>query len=563
MATPYSQNDKDEIIDLYQQGYSSGRIRLETSKRCPKTTRIQQWIVDKDSASPTKTRKHFPYPIIGSVVAGYHTAPASMTQTAVARAFGVEEFNLRHWVKWYSPDPAIIATGDIMAIKQATIEMVSTSRKKSRAKMSTAHHTRREVSPDDQQAANELAARALTTQAAGEHDRLDIFDQTQVPGPIIRDDLPDDPDELKALLVKERLQHAVAAQTVVILGKDDALKKGNKIKAMIIDQLRATNFTLRELLTCLNIAKSSYDYARKHLHQAHADRQITLVVAIKAIATTNGIRYGYRKVYHGLKRAGMTVSEKIVRRIMRELGLCPPARVGSKFSSYEGENDVAPMNRLRIDGAGEFPGLEGNSQFYLDHHDTLTHDFHADEPNRVWVTDVSEIKCVDGKVYLSPMIDCFDGYPVAFAVSERPNMDLVCTMLEHALATLGPGEKPVVHSDRGFHYRAKDWVRMITTDHSETLHQDPLLLKVLPSMSRKGTSGDNARAEGFFGTLKRELLTGRPVMTSLTKKEMISVLDDYHDWYIHDRLNASLGYVTLAEHRGLSPVPDYLTATAA
>lgn len=69
------------------------------------------------------------------------------------------------------------------------------------------------------------------------------------------------------------------------------------------------------------------------------------------------------------------------------------------------------------------------------------------------------------------------------------------------------------------------------------------------SMSRKATSGDNAAMEGFFGTVKQELLYGRPEMASLTRAELTRHLEDYLAWYIHVRPAASLGYQTPAEHR--------------
>ena len=97
-----------------------------------------------------------------------------------------------------------------------------------------------------------------------------------------------------------------------------------------------------------------------------------------------------------------------------------------------------------------------------------------------------------GKVYLSPVVDCYDGMPVAWTIGTSPNAELANRMLCDACSTLGDGEHPIIHSDRGCHYRWPGWIR-ICGEH-----------KLTRSMSAKGCSPDNAAAEGFFGRLKQE-----------------------------------------------------------
>lgn len=74
-------------------------------------------------------------------------------------------------------------------------------------------------------------------------------------------------------------------------------------------------------------------------------------------------------------------------------------------------------------------------------------------------------------------------------------------------------------------------------------------------MSRKARSGDNAVAEGFFGTLTREVFARKRATESMTRAEVIAVLDNYIDWYVWGRINARVGYRTLAAHRGWDPQP--------
>lgn len=84
----------------------------------------------------------------------------------------------------------------------------------------------------------------------------------------------------------------------------------------------------------------------------------------------------------------------------------------------------------------------------------VNRDFHATAPNEKWLTDISEFHIPAGKVYLSPMIDCFDGMVVSWSIGRSPDAELVNTMLDAAVETVNGNEnRPIVHSDRGGHYR--------------------------------------------------------------------------------------------------------------
>lgn len=134
-------------------------------------------------------------------------------------------------------------------------------------------------------------------------------------------------------------------------------------------------------------------------------------------------------------------------------------------ASYQGELSMAPEN-------------------------LVNRNFHADKPNEKWLTDITEFSIPSGKVYLSPVIDCFDGMPVSWRMGVSPNANLVNAMLRDAIRTLDPEEKPMIHSDRGCHYRWPEWIKIVNE------------AGLTRSMSRKGCSPDNAACEGFFGHLK-------------------------------------------------------------
>ena len=175
-----------------------------------------------------------------------------------------------------------------------------------------------------------------------------------------------------------------------------------------------------------------------------------------AFADSKG-RYGYRRIKAVLKTG---VSEKVVRRIMAEEGLVAHVPKRRRYSSYEGETTPAPAN-------------------------LVDRDFTAERPNEKWLTDISEIKARDGKVYLSPMIDCFDGKIVAYTAGFSPNAEPANRMPEEAASTLPGNARPLVHSDRGRHCRWPGWLGLMER------------FGLTRSMSAKGCSPDNAAAEVF------------------------------------------------------------------
>ena len=135
------------------------------------------------------------------------------------------------------------------------------------------------------------------------------------------------------------------------------------------------------------------------------------------------------------------------------------------------------------------------------------------------------------------MIDCFDGLVVSWTIGTRPDSGLVNTMLDAAIETVIESEsKPIIHSDRGAHYRWPGWL---------TRMRDAKLIR---SMSRKGCSPDNAACEGFFGRLKTELFYPRK-WEHITIEEFMKVVDSYIRWYNEKRIKLSLGFLSHLEYR--------------
>ena len=208
---------------------------------------------------------------------------------------------------------------------------------------------------------------------------------------------------------------------------------------------------------------------------------------------------------------GITVSAKRVMKLMTKHGMVPLFKSAKRYSSYKGELTKAPKN-------------------------LVNRDFHAERPNMLWVTDLTEFSIPAGKAYLSPVIDCYDGLPVAWTIGTSPNAALANGMPADACSTLGDGEKPIIHSDRGCHYRWDEWIR-ICEEHG-----------LIRSMSAKGCSPDNAAAEGFFGRLKNELFYGRD-WRGVGYEEFRERLAAYLTHYNETRIKKSLDWMSPVQYR--------------
>ncbi len=289
-------------------------------------------------------------------------------------------------------------------------------------------------------------------------------------GKIVTDTSDHDPDQNDPVSkIKElEIENDILKETIKILKKDqgiDQFNLKNKEKTMIIDALR-DKYSLSLLLKRMNISKSSYCYQHKVIHSKGKYEAITK--EISHLFHKNDSRYGYRRIHALLKKQEIIISEKIVRKIMKDNHLVVKIKKTKKYSSYRGEITIATEN-------------------------LINRNFHSDKPNCKMLTDITEFSIPAGKVYLSPIIDCFDGMVSAWKISTNPNAELVNSMLDEYHETLQNGEKPIIHSDRGAHYRWPEWISRMEKYGFQR------------SMSKKGCSPDNSACEGFFGRMKNEM----------------------------------------------------------
>ena len=287
----------------------------------------------------------------------------------------------------------------------------------------------------------------------------------------------------------------------------------------MVEALRA-ECRLCEVLPVAGMAKSSYEYARRAQAKGETEEHAAVRKAAIGASGASGGTYGHRRIYAQVNADagdGAAIGEWTVRDIMRDEGLVAcAARKKRRYSSYEGEISEAPENLLR-DERGR-------------------HRFHADEPNELWITDVTEFRIPAGKVYLPPIAGCSDGMPLSWPVSTSPDAGMASPPLPGACRWLGEGDHPKIHSDRGCHCRWPRWIRICDEDG------------LVRSMPGKGCSPDNARCEGFFGRWKIEFFHGCD-WAGVTLEEFTDMLDAYLRWYRDVRIKGDLDYRSSMQYR--------------
>jgi putative transposase len=278
------------------------------------------------------------------------------------------------------------------------------------------------------------------------------------------------------------------------------------VKVQAVVALKA-DYRLALVLEVAGLARSTYFYHQARQHRP--DAQAALKTAIRtAFAQAHG-RYGHRRIQASLVVKGWRVAKKTVLALMRQLGLVCQVRRRRGYRSYRGAVGKTAPNRL-------------------------DRDFRASAPNQKWVTDVTEFAVGADKLYLAAILDLFDRQIVAYTIGVAPNLGLTNRTLQAALATLEPGQTPLVHSDQGAPYQHASWRALLAG------------VGATASMSRKGTCLDNAVMENFFSHLKAEC-TRRRRFASVG--ELHQALQDYLAWYNTDRISTTLNNLSPMHYR--------------
>lgn len=220
---------------------------------------------------------------------------------------------------------------------------------------------------------------------------------------------------------------------------------------------------------------------------------------IREIFFRHNCAYGVRRVCLELRAHGRNTNHKAVQRLMHEMGLSG-CRRRRKYNSYKGCIGTVADN-------------------------IIDRDFTTNRPLQKCATDVTQFAVDDRKLYLSPVLDMFNGEILHYSISTSPNMAMVEEMLSGLYLKAPEVKGMILHSDQGWQYQ-QPLYRKSLEEHG-----------IIQSMSRKGNCLDNAMMENFFGLLKNELFY-RKKYTSI--EELSEDLNKYISYYNNERIKLRL-----------------------
>lgn len=271
-------------------------------------------------------------------------------------------------------------------------------------------------------------------------------------------------------------------------------------------------FKVRLMCRVLSVSPSGFYASERRSPSEHALKDQMLSREILRAHKKSRRTYGSPRVHRELKANGIAVGEKRVARLMRQGGIKGKQRRRFRVTTDSSHTHPVPPNVL-------------NRQFSPESAEGL---------NRVWVSDITYVWTNEGWLYLSAILDLCSRFVVGWSMRHTMDKGLTLSALQMALARRRPLPGVLHHSDRGAQYASTDYRSMLEQHGMEC------------SMSRKGDCWDNAVAESFFATIKRELIDGSRWRT---REEARAAIFEYIEvWYNRERRHSSLGYVSPTEY---------------
>lgn len=263
----------------------------------------------------------------------------------------------------------------------------------------------------------------------------------------------------------------------------------------------------------LKVARAGfYVWLHRPVSAGEKDNQRLLELIRDAYALSGGV-YGYRRVHGDLREIGEVCSRNRVARIMKR-------------------------NRIQAVHGYKVPrGVRGRPSLIAPNR--VQREFTMVKPNQVWVTDITYIRTWQGWLYLAVVIDLFARNVVGWSMKPTLSRELALDALLMAVWRRKPAENVIVHSDQGSQYGSDDWQRFCRANN------------LAPSMSRRGNCWDNAVAESFFSSLKKERIRKRIYKTRDMARA--DIFDYIEVFYNRTRRHSHLGGVSLEAFEKASP----------
>lgn len=268
-------------------------------------------------------------------------------------------------------------------------------------------------------------------------------------------------------------------------------------------------FPVDYMCRMLRVSRQGY-YAWKSRRPSQREREDSVLkTKIQALFDFHKGRYGVRRIHAELRRGGVRVAYKRVQRLMAELGLVSVHPRPHKRTTVQAADAAA------------LPDLVGRQ-------------FTPIAPNVLWYGDITYVKTVDGWAYIASVIDGYSRKVVGWAIADHMRAELVIDALTMALARREPPDGVIFHADRGSQYTSQAFVEFCKRNG------------VRNSAGRTGICFDNAAAESFWATLKKEFIHLHPFDTVATlRRETFEYIEGYFNTR---RIHSSLEYLTPIEY---------------
>ena len=278
---------------------------------------------------------------------------------------------------------------------------------------------------------------------------------------------------------------------------------------------RREDFGVEPICRTLGVSASAYYQRAQGERSARAVEDERLLGLIRQVHAANYEAYGYRRTWKALLREGERVPRCRVQRLMRAHGIQGAKRRGKPWRTTRPD----PLAHRRPD--------------------LVQRDFTASRPDELWVADLSYLRCWEGLVFFSFVLDAYSRKVVGWQLAPHMRTTLVLDALKMALGNRRPGADVALvhHSDRGSQYTSIDYIQTLV-DHG-----------VLASVGSVGDAFDNALAESFVDSFKTELIADR-VWRSRSQLELAVV--EYIGWFNDSRLHQALGDLPPSEFETLS-----------